>query len=59
MGTRIPYSILVGDLFIATEPIVSSFHVLMPPTSINCLIDLRKLGLISSPFSILYECAKW
>ena len=39
-------------------PIVSSFQVLMPPTFINWLMNLRKLGQISSPFCILYECLK-
>ena len=30
----------------------------MPLTFINLLINLRKLGQISSPFCILYDCAK-
>ena len=34
-------------------PVVSSFQVLMPPTFINWLMNLRKLGEISSPFCIL------
>ena len=31
---------------------------LMPPSFINWFMNLRKLGQIFSPFSILYECAK-
>ena len=34
------------------------FQVLMPPTFINWLMNLRMLGQTSSPFGILYECAK-
>ena len=34
------------------------FQVLMPPTFINCLMNLRKLGQISSPFCNLHECLK-
>ena len=43
---------------IQNSVIVSSFHVLMPPTFINLSINLRKLGQTSLPFCILYECVK-
>ena len=37
---------------------MTSFQVFVARTFINLTIDLRKLGQISSPFCILYECAK-
>ena len=36
--------------------VLSNF--LMPPTFMNLFMNLRKLGQMSSPFCILYECAK-
>ena len=50
--------LLKSNLTKCLTPIASSFQVLMLPTFINWLMNLRKLGQISSPFCILYLCVK-